>query len=136
MRLLELGTPARGQKRCGGGVWRELGDSSRPRKTEHVFQRQLQSTLECQGLIKSMYVDDVNTGSNSVVEGFEFYEKAKTCLGSAMFNLRKWASNSEELMDLIPEEREQRDLQAEPAVIDKPDSVSDNIINDPENCKT
>ena len=76
--------------------------------------------------------------SNSVVEGFEFYKKAKACLGSAMFNLRKWASNSEELIDLIREEREQRDLQfiAEPAVIDKPDSVSDNMINDPENCKT
>ena len=27
-------------------------------------------------------------------------------------------------------------MQAEPAVIDKPDSVSDNMINDPENCKT
>ena len=52
-------------------------------------------------LIKSLYVDDVNTGSNSVVEGFEFYKKAKICLGSAMFNLWKWASNSEELMDLI-----------------------------------
>ena len=37
-------------------------------------------------LIKSLYVDDVNTGSNSVVQGFEFYKKAKTCLGSAMFN--------------------------------------------------
>ena len=45
-------------------------------------------------------------------------------------------SNSEELMDLIRKEREQRDLQAKPAVIDKPDSVSDNMINDPENCKT
>ena len=87
-------------------------------------------------LIKSLYVDDINTGSNSVVEGFEFYKKAKTCLGSAMFNLGKWASNSEELMDLIRKEREQRDLQAEPAVIHKPDSVSDNTINDPENCKT
>ena len=53
-----------------------------------------------------------------------------------MFNLQKWASNNEELMDLIRKEREQRALQAEPAVIDKPDSVSDNMINDPENCKT
>ena len=91
-------------------------------------------------LIESLYVDDVNTGSNSVVGGFDFYKKAKTCLGSAMFNLRKWASNSEELMDLIRKEREQRDLQTEPAVlapvIDKPDSVSDNTINHPENCKT
>ena len=87
-------------------------------------------------LIKSLYVDHVNTGSNSAVKGFEFYKKAKTCLGFAMFNLQKWASNSEELMDLIRREREQRDLQAEPAVIDKPDSVSDNMINDPEDCKT
>ena len=65
---------------------------------------------------------------------------AKTCLGSTMFNLRNWASNSKELMDFIRKEREQRDLQAEPAVpapvIDKPDSVSDNMIDDPENCKT
>ena len=57
-----------------------------------------------------------------------------------MFNLRKWASNSEELMGFNSKRREQRDLQAEPAVpapvIDKPDSVSDNTINDPENCKT
>ena len=57
-------------------------------------------------------------------------------VNNTWFNLWKWASNSEELMDLIRKEREQRDLQAEPAVIDKPDSVSDNMINDPENCKT
>ena len=31
-------------------------------------------------LTESLYVDDVNTGSNSVVQGFEFYKKAKTCL--------------------------------------------------------
>ena len=57
-----------------------------------------------------------------------------------MFNLWKWASNGKELMELIRKEGEQRDLQAEPAVpvpvIDKPDSVSENMINDPENCKT
>ena len=83
-------------------------------------------------LIKSLYVNDVNTGSNSVVGGFEIYKKAKTCLGSAMFNLPKWASNSQELMDLIRKEREQRDFQEEPAVpapvIDEPDCVSDNAI--------
>ena len=45
MRLVERGTPERGQKRCGGGVWRALVDWSRPWKITRVFRCRLRSTL-------------------------------------------------------------------------------------------
>ena len=34
-------------------------------------------------------------------EAFEFYKKAKLIMHEGGFELRKWASNSKELMDLI-----------------------------------
>ena len=48
-----------------------------------------------------LYVDDSTTSVSSVSEGFEFYTKSKLCLKDAGFNLRKWCSNSKELIQLI-----------------------------------
>ena len=52
-------------------------------------------------LLKSLYVDDLTSGGNNVFDAFELYQKAKSRLKDGGFNLRKWKSNSRELMKLI-----------------------------------
>ena len=53
--------------------------------------------------IEDLYVDDSATGCGSVVEGVDFYEKAKRILGEGGFVLRKWMSNSVELQSFFDE---------------------------------
>ena len=53
--------------------------------------------------LESLYVDDSNKGVNSKEEGIEFYKKAKSAMKDAGLDLRKWASNSKDLMRFINE---------------------------------
>ena len=52
-------------------------------------------------ILKSLHVDDLNTGTDTVQEGLCFYNKAKELLSQASFNLRKFRSNLHELEMLI-----------------------------------
>ena len=54
-------------------------------------------------MLQSLYVDDLSTGVDGVLDGFEFYKKAKTRMSDGGFNPRKWTSNSSELMKLTNE---------------------------------
>ena len=56
---------------------------------------------------RSMYVDDLTSGSFDVVSAYEFYIKSKSRLAEAGFNLRKFSTNSEELRQRI-HDNEQR----------------------------
>ena len=58
-------------------------------------------------VLRHFYVDDLNSGVNSVDQGVYFYEKLKSILLKAHFNLRKWRTNSIELRKLIYEEEKQ-----------------------------
>ena len=51
--------------------------------------------------LEDLYVDDSTTGVESVEEGVKFYEFAKILMAKAGFELRKWLSNSKELMNHI-----------------------------------
>ncbi|KAK2560784.1 hypothetical protein P5673_016575 [Acropora cervicornis] len=48
--------------------------------------------------------DDFNGGKDSVPEAFQLYTKAKSRMKEGGFNLRKWISNSEKLMQWINQE--------------------------------
>ena len=50
---------------------------------------------------KSLYVDDLLTGADNVQEGFELYQDSKELMAKGAFNLRKWNSNSNELLQFI-----------------------------------
>ena len=52
-------------------------------------------------VLKSLYVDDLNSGSSNVTEGYELYEKTKSIMLKAGMNMRKWWTNSQELMEII-----------------------------------
>ena len=47
---------------------------------------------------KKFYVDDLNTGVNSLREGVELVKKIKVWFSEAQFNVRKFRSNSKELL--------------------------------------
>jgi hypothetical protein len=53
---------------------------------------------------KSMYVDDFLSGSGCVDDGKEIYKNSKQLMKEASFNLRKWNSNSTELLKYIDNE--------------------------------
>ena len=68
----------------------------------HHLKKYLHSSKELsETFLRDLYVDDSTTGVNTVQEGVKFFELAKSCMKEAGFNLRKWFSNSEELMSLI-----------------------------------
>ena len=52
-------------------------------------------------MLEEFYVDDFNSGEDSVEEGWTI----KTRLEEASFRLRKWCSNSAELMKMIRDDR-------------------------------
>ena len=66
-------------------------------------------------VIKALYVDDFASGKNTVLDCFELYQKLKTRFREGGFNMRKWASNSSELNELIKKE-ETTLLSGKPAV--------------------
>ena len=66
-------------------------------------------------VIKALYVDDFASGRNTVLDCFELYQKLKTRFREGGFNMRKWASNSRELNELIKKE-ETTLLSGKPAV--------------------
>ena len=55
---------------------------------------------------KSLYVDDLLAGADNVQGGFELYQDSKELMAKGAFNLRKWNSNSNELLQLINNKEE------------------------------
>ena len=52
-------------------------------------------------LLNSFYVDDLVSGAENTEKAFELYMESKNCLSKGAFHLRKWASNSSELLEKI-----------------------------------
>jgi hypothetical protein len=50
---------------------------------------------------ESLYVDDLISGCENESKAFEIYQSSKCILAEGSFNLRKWHSNSSELLDRI-----------------------------------
>ena len=58
--------------------------------------------------LNSIYVDDLTFGADSVDEAFELYTKSKDQLLEAGFNLRKFSSNSTDLLERIGQKEHHR----------------------------
>ena len=52
-------------------------------------------------ILKALYVDDLSTGGQTVNETYKLFLKTKLRMLEAGFNMRKWSSNSRELVDKI-----------------------------------
>ncbi|XP_068670895.1 uncharacterized protein [Montipora foliosa] len=63
-------------------------------------------------VVRALYVDDFASGENTVTKFLELYHKLKLRFREGGFNMRKWASNSEELTEMI--KRAEESLSWEP----------------------
>ena len=69
---------------------------------KHHIQKFAQTDPEvCNKLLHSLYCDDVNTGTYDAKEAIELYEKSREIMKAGGFNLRKFNSNSEEVMTRV-----------------------------------
>ena len=59
-----------------------------------------------------LYVDDLVTGNDSVDSAFQTYSISKQIMKEAGLNLRKWKTNSSELLSLIEEKESNQDTQS------------------------
>ena len=71
----------------------------------HIEKYFYDDSVMAKKLLDALYVDDLSTGDNTVDNCFDLYQKSKSCFYSASFHLRKWASNSSELMSMIKNEQ-------------------------------
>ena len=55
---------------------------------------------------KSLYVDDFLSGCKDIEEGKEIYKNSRKLMMKASFNLRKWNSNSDELLEFMKKDEE------------------------------
>ena len=68
----------------------------------HHLSSYKQSEPEMFALLeKSLYVDDLLTGEENDEKGFRVYQKSKKLMAEGGFNLRKWNSNSRDLLKAI-----------------------------------
>ncbi|XP_055682402.1 uncharacterized protein LOC129790105 [Lutzomyia longipalpis] len=58
----------------------------------------------CQAIISSFYMDDLLCGADSIEEAIKLQKDIQHVLSLGQFNLRKWASNSSEVLQEIPPE--------------------------------
>ena len=86
-----------------------FGVSSSPFLLSATLRHHLQTYIQDQEFVnkvlEELYVDDFNSGEDSVKEGFKLYRKIKTRLEEASFRLRKWSSKRAELMKMIRDDR-------------------------------
>ena len=67
----------------------------------HLAKYSQSETKLVEVLENSFYVDDLITGEDSVEESFQIYKGSKQIMATGGFNLRKWHSNSDELLAKI-----------------------------------
>ena len=70
-------------------------------KHHHLAKYPQSETKLVEVLENSFYVDDLITGEDSVEESFQIYKGLKQIMATGGFNLRKWHSNSDELLAKI-----------------------------------
>ena len=67
----------------------------------HIGQYETVDPTFVERFLENIYVDDLSAGGASVSDTYEFYVKSKLRLAEGGFNLRKFMSNSKELMNKI-----------------------------------
>ncbi|KAK3727775.1 hypothetical protein QZH41_016420, partial [Actinostola sp. cb2023] len=67
----------------------------------HISKYYSQDPETAQKVQSSLYVDDWSCGGENEDETFKLYQATRACFAAGGFNLRKWASNSKELMQQI-----------------------------------
>lgn len=69
----------------------------------HAKQESSEFPEACKIILQDSYMDDVSSGCDNVTEAIKLQKEVTQVLSRAGFPLRKWISNSEELMEKIPQ---------------------------------
>ena len=69
--------------------------------SHHLSEHQEQHPDLVHYIASSLYVDDLIAGEDTVERAFHLYMQAKGLMAKGNFNLRKWNSNSQELLSKI-----------------------------------
>ena len=69
--------------------------------SHHVSKYKSADQANINTIQDSLYVDDLVCGANMIEKAFKIYRTCKTALSEGGFNLRKWNSNSAELLQRI-----------------------------------
>jgi len=56
-------------------------------------------------ILRNLYVDNIITGRESEAHLIEFYKDARSLMMAGKFNLRSWASNSQQLNSLAQQDK-------------------------------
>ena len=67
----------------------------------HIHGYSTEEPEICNNLLNYLYADDINSGSHTIKEVVDLYNKSKIIMQKGGFNLRKWRSNSAEVMKEI-----------------------------------
>ena len=80
--------------------------------------------------LSGLYFDDLSSGDESVDKSFQLYLKSKFRMLEAGFNMRKWSSNSPELIEMIKEceHKDQTQVQLTPAIIQEDATYASNTL--------
>ena len=83
-----------------------------------------------QRFLSGLYGDDLSSGDESLDKSFQLYMKSKFRMLEAGFNMRKWSSNSPELIEMIKEceHKDQTQVQLTPAIIQEDATYTSNIL--------
>ena len=81
-------------------------------------------------VVRALYVDDFASGKDSVKDCFELYGKLKLRFREGGFNMRKWASNSEELIQLIEKEEANLSSSTQPPLETSPSLTKSSVLEE------
>ena len=80
----------------------------------HIGQYETVDPVFVEKFLENIYVDDLAAGGTDVDDTYEFYAKCKLRLAEGGFNLRKFMSNSKELMSKIDANESNRQGSTDP----------------------
>ena len=113
-----------------------FGVSCSPFLLKATLSRHIESYSEnhpeiCKRLVNSLYVDDVNRGGYSVEEVMELFRVSRQMMQEGGFNLRKWLSNSKEMMSQIKSSQNdgESEVPNEPDVTEEDQSFAKTVLN-------
>jgi len=97
----------------------------------HVSQCQIHNSTLTEKLLNSLYVDDLVTSTPDTESAYEFHVESKRIMAAASMNLRKWHSNSPELLKKMNSNSHLTDLRRVPAqsqLVEEDDTYTKTVI--------
>jgi len=83
-------------------------------------------------LLRSFYVDDLVSGASTNEQAYELYKRSKDILSEGEFTLRKWSSNSTELMEEIHKETDETiDIKVNIPIVEEDSSYANLMLGSP-----